>query len=154
MKVEKGKKVKIDYTGTLDDGTVFDTTDEKTAKENNCYQEQRPYQPLEIEVGAKQVIPGFEDALIGMEKGEEKEIHLEAEEAYGEPTDKAIQEVPKETLGENFKAEPGTKLFFKAQGQIIMGVLKEIKDKTALIDFNHPLAGKALNFKIKVVDIS
>ena len=79
MPVKKGDKIKVEYTGTFDDGTVFDSTE----KHNN--------QPLEFEVGAQQVIKGFDEAVVGMEKDEEKEIKIPSAEAYGEPKPELIK---------------------------------------------------------------
>ena len=85
MAIKKGDKVKIEYTGTLDDGTVFDSS-EKHGK------------PLEFEVGSGQVIKGFDNAVIGMKKGQEKEFKLKPEEAYGEPNPNLIRKIPKEQI--------------------------------------------------------
>jgi len=142
MPIKKGDKVKVEYTGTLEDGTVFDSS-EKHGK------------LLEFEVGSGQIIPGFDNAMIGMEKGQEKEIKLQPAEAYGEPNSKLVQNVPKDKLPKDQEIKQGMVLVLKAPNgmQTPARVTGETKDSVT-IDLNHPLAGKVLNFKIKVVEIS
>ncbi len=140
MPVKKGDKIKVEYTGKLEDGQVFDTSEGK--------------QPLEFEVGAGKIIKGFDNAVIGMKKGEEKEITLKPEEAYGDPNPKLLQKIPREKLPEGQEPKPGMMLAMKTpDGRQVPVKIKEVSDKDITIDLNHPLAGKTLNFKIKVVDI-
>jgi FKBP-type peptidyl-prolyl cis-trans isomerase 2 len=142
MPIKEGDKVKVEYTGTLEDGTVFDSS-EKHGK------------PLEFEVGAKQLIKGFEDAVVGMEKGEEKEITLQPSEAYGDNNPQLIKEVPKEKLPQDKEVKPGMMLLMGLpNGAQVPARITEVTEKTVKIDLNHPLAGKVLNFKIKIVDFS
>lgn len=142
MKVEKGKKVKIEYTGKLDDGTVFDSS-EKHGK------------PIEFEAGAGNVIPGFDNAVMGMEKGEEKEIKIKPEEGYGHPNPELVKKVPREQLPKDKELKPGMMLGVGLPtGQQIPAKITEVSDKEVTIDLNHPLAGKTLNFKIKVVEVA
>ena len=131
MAVKKGDKVKVDYTGTLEDGTVFDSS-EKHGK------------PIEIEIGGKQVIKGFEDALIGMKKGEEKDIKLEAAQAYGDHNPDLIKKVPRDKLPKE-ELKPGMILgMMLPNGQQAPAKIVEITDEIATLDLNHPLAGKTL----------
>ena len=141
-KVKKGDKVKIEYSGTLDDGTVFDSSEKHGA-------------PLEFEIGAKQVIPGFENAIIGMKKGEEKEVKLEPAQAYGERNDQLVKEVPKDQVPAEQELKQGMMLLMRLPNgmQVPVKVVKVTKQAITL-DLNHPLAGKTLTFKIKVLDIS
>ncbi len=142
MPVKKGNKVKVDYTGTLDDGTVFDSS----THDNHSH-------PLEFEVGSGQLIKGFDEAVIGMEKGDEKDIHIDAKDAYGDPNPELVQKVPREQLPKE-ELKEGMMLAMKLpNGQQLPGTIKEVSEKEVKIDFNHPLAGKALNFKIKLVEI-
>jgi len=144
MPIKNGDKVKVDYTGTLEDGTVFDTSEGK--------------QPLEFEVGSGQLIKGFDTAVVGMEKGDEKEITLQPAEAYGEPNPQMMQKVPKDKLpappdGQELKV--GMMLAVgMPNGQQMPAKIAEVTDTEVIIDINHPLAGKVLNFKIKVVDVT
>ena len=136
--VKEGDKVKVDYTGTFENGTVFDTSEGR--------------RPLEFTVGSGQVVKGFDEAVIGMEKGEEKEITLQPSEAYGDPNPLLIKKLPKEQLPKD--AEVGSILTLSlSNSQQIPAKVTEIKDEEVILDLNHPLAGKVLKFKIKVVGI-
>jgi FKBP-type peptidyl-prolyl cis-trans isomerase 2 len=140
MPVKKGDKIKVDYTGTLDDGTVFDTSEGK--------------QPLEFTVGEGKIIKGFDNAVIGMEKGEEKEVKIESTDAYGDPNPDMLKKIPREKLPPEQEPKPGMVLALKTpDGRQFPAKIKEVTDTEITIDLNHPLAGKTLNFKIKVVDI-
>jgi len=141
MPVKKGDKVKVEYTGKLENGQVFDTSEGK--------------QPLEFEVGAGKIIKGFDKAIVGMKKGEEKEITLKPEQAYGDPDPKKVQKIPRDKLPEGKEPKPGMMLAMKTpDGRQVPVKIKEVSDKDITIDLNHPLAGKTLNFKIKVIDIN
>ena len=140
MAVKKGDKVKVDYTGKFDDGTVFDTSEGK--------------QPLEFEVGSGMIIKGFDDAVMGMEKGQEKDIRLESKEAYGDVNPALVQKIPRDKLPPEQKPEPGMMVgMMTPDGKQIPARITEVNDKEITIDINHPLAGKTLNFKIKLVEI-
>lgn len=133
--------MKIEYTGTLDDGTVFDTSAEYG-------------KPLEFEVGGGQVIKGFEDALLGMNEGDEKEFSVEPSDAYGIHDPTLIQKVPREIFPADADLTPG--LLFEAglpTGEKVPATITAIKDNIISVDLNHPLAGKKLNFKIKLSSI-
>ena len=142
MAVKKGNKVKIEYTGTLDDGSVFDSSEKHNA-------------PLEFEVGAGMVIPGFEKAVIGMNVGDEKEFRIPSAEAYGDQKEELLKTVPKAQIPDGDKIKTGSVIVVQAPNgaRIPLKVVK-VTDDTVTIDFNHPMAGKALNFKIKVVGVS
>lgn len=141
MAVKKGDTVKVDYTGTLEDGTVFDSS-EKQGK------------PLEFEVGAGKIIKGFDEAVVGMEKGGEKEITMEPAKAYGDHNPQLIQKVPREQLPKEQELKPGMMLGVTLpNGTQIPAKITKIDEKEATLDLNHPLAGKTLKFKIKIVEI-
>ncbi|MEM3587003.1 MAG: peptidylprolyl isomerase [Candidatus Jordarchaeaceae archaeon] len=138
MPVKKGNKVRVEYVASLDDGTVFDSSEGK--------------RPLEFEVGSGQVIKAIDQAVIGMEKGEEKEIKVEPKDAFGDRVPELIKKVPRNKLPE--EAEEGMMLrFITPEGVQIPGQIIELTENDATIDFNHPLAGLELNFKIKVTEI-
>jgi len=141
LKAKKGNTVKVHYTGTLEDGKVFDSSEGKD--------------PLEFTVGEGKIIKGFDDAVIGMDVGDEKEIAISPEEAYGKREDKLVQDVPKQAFGENIeKLKPGMVLGLKdPHGHVINAVIKNIGEEKVTLDLNHPLAGKTLKFKIKVVEV-
>ena len=142
MVVKQGDKVKVEYTGTLDDGSVFDASKNHGA-------------PLEFEVGAKQVIPGFESAIVGMKKGEEKKVKLKPAEAYGDYNPQLIKRLPKEKLPQDKELKKGMMLVMGLpNGAQMPARITEVTDDSVSIDLNHPLAGKELNFEIKVLEIS
>jgi len=141
MPIKKGDKIKVDYTGTFDDGTVFDTSEGK--------------QPLEFEAGAGKVIKGFDEAVIGMEKDEEKEIKIEPKEAYGDINPQMVQKIPRDKLPPGQEPKPGMMLGLGTpDGKQMPARITEVNEKEITIDLNHPLAGKTLNFKIKIIEIS
>lgn len=138
MTVKTGDKVKIEYTGTLEDGTIFDSS----ADHGN---------PLEFEVGSGQVIKGFDDAILGMNEGEEKQFSIEPAEAYGEHDPTLVQKVPREIFPQDAELVPG--LLFEAglpTGEKVPATITDVQGGIVSVDLNHPLAGKKLNFKIKV----
>ena len=140
MPVKEGDKVKVEYTGLFEDGTVFDSSEKHG-------------QPLDFEVGKKMVVPGFEKAIVGMEKGEEKEVTLKPEEAYGEINPEHTKEIPKDQLPEGQEPKAGMMIGVGLPtGQQIPAKIIKVTEKSITIDLNHPLAGKVLKFKLKVVD--
>ncbi len=135
-KVEKGHFVRLHYTGKFEDGTVFDSSEGK--------------EPLEVLAGQGFLIKGFDDALIDMKEGEKKDVKIPAAEAYGEHRKELIQEVPIKDLGD-IKPEVGMTLGITAPtGQVFPATIVEVKEDTIMLDANHPLAGKDLQFKIKI----
>lgn len=141
LTAKTGDRVKIEYTGTLDDGTVFDSNVDQGSL-------------LEFEVGSGQVIKGFDDAILGMQEGEEKQFSIAPTDAYGEHDPTLIQKVPKEVFPPNAELVPG--LLFEAglpTGEKIPAIVTSIEEGIVVVDLNHPLAGKRLNFKIKLSGI-
>lgn len=142
MTAKNGDKVKIEYTGTLEDGTIFDSS----ADHGN---------PLEFEVGSGQVIKGFDDAILGMKEGEEKQFSIEPADAYGEHDPTLVQKVPREIFPQEAELVPG--LLFEAglpTGEKVPATITDVQGGIVSVDLNHPLAGKKLNFKIKVSTIT
>lgn len=138
MEAKDGHKVKVHYTGTFDDGTVFDSSKDKD--------------PLEFVVGSGQVVKGFDMAVKGMKKDETKTISIEPKDAYGDKNDQLVQDVPKTAFGEN-TPEIGQTIGLQAPtGQVLPATIKEINGDMVKLDMNHPLAGKKLNFEIKLVE--
>lgn len=141
MAVKKGDTVKVEYTGKLEDGSVFDSS-EKHGK------------PLEFEVGAGQLIKGFEDGVVGMKKGEEKELSIKKEEAYGEPNPELVKKVPRDQLPKEQEPKEGMMLVLTMpNGQQVPAKITEVGDQEVTLDLNHPLAGKDLTFNIKVTEV-
>lgn len=140
--VKAGDKVTIHYTGTLNDGTVFDSSDKHD-------------KPLMFEVGSGQVIAGFDKSVMGMKKGEEKSFTLQPAEAYGDHDPRMIQKVPRSELPKNREPEAGMMLIVGTpQGGQIPATITEVTPEEVTLDMNHPLAGKVLNFKIKLVEVA
>lgn len=139
--MKKGDNISVEYTGMLEDGTVFDT---------NVHNDHS--HPLEFEVGSGQLIQGFDKGVIGMKLNEEKTIKIPANEAYGDPNPDMIKPFPRDKLPKDVKE--GSMLVMQASnGQQIPVKIAKLTEKEAMIDLNHPLAGKTLTFKIKVIGI-
>ena len=137
--MKQGDKVKVHYTGTLSDGIVFDSSEGK--------------EPLEFTIGENKVIPGFENGIKEMKLNDEKTIKIQPKDAYGERDEKMVVAVPRSKFPPEIEA--GGHLLLKGpDGQRIPAKIKEVKENEVLIDLNHPLAGKELNFKVKVVGIN
>lgn len=138
--VKKGDKVKVDYVGTFEDGSVFD--DSKSHGK-----------PLEFEVGAGHVIPGFDNAVMGMNKGEKKSISIEPADAYGEHHAELMMKVSKDMVPTDKEPKPGMMMVVASQdGRKFPAVIKEIHEDHMILDLNHPLAGKKLKFEITLVE--
>ncbi|MFC1671195.1 peptidylprolyl isomerase [Spirochaetota bacterium] len=139
-KAENGKKVKVHYTGTLSDGTVFDSSVDSD--------------PLEFTLGKGEVINGFEQGVLGMEINEKKTINISAQEAYGERNDTLIVNVPKNEVPDNITPEVGQQLVLQnEQGQKINVVITKVDEEGISIDANHPLAGMDLNFELELLEV-
>lgn len=144
MSVKKGDKVKVEYTGTFDDGEVFDTS----IHGNHSH-------PLEFEVGSGHVIKGFDEAVIGMKKGEEKKIKIKSSEGYGEQNKELIKNLPRSQFPKDLELKIGMIIGINVpNGPQIPAEVIKLTDKEVILDMNHPLAGKNLNFKIKILEIS
>jgi FKBP-type peptidyl-prolyl cis-trans isomerase 2 len=155
MTIATGDSVTLEYTGRLDDGTVFDTSKESVAKEEGIAQAQpdRAYEPLTVEVGAGQVIEGMEDGLIGLDAGETTTLEIPPEEAYGEWTEDHVQEFDTDELVEMLGQTPEEGAFLEAQnGQ--HGEITHVDDEVVRVDFNPDLAGETLEFDVEIVDVN
>lgn len=138
--IENGNTVKVNYTGRLEDGSVFDTS----------LTEGR--EPLVATLGEGKLIKGFESGLIGMSEGEKKTIEIESEDAYGAYLEGMIAEVEKSKLPEGVKIGDSLQ-GFGPNGPIMVKVI-ELSENSAKIDANHPLAGKKLIFDLEVVEVN
>jgi len=144
LAAKAGDIVSVDYVGTFDDGKVFDTSIQSEAQKAGL--PARPsYEPLEFTIGAGQMIKGFDNAALGMKEGEEKTVHLEAKDAYGERRADLILQVPRTNFDSNATVLVGSKI---QAGNGMVGVITNVSDVNVTIDFNPEMAGKALNFKI------
>ena len=137
--MKPGTTVKLVYTGTLDDGTVFGVATEE--------------QPMEFQTGMDLTIPGFEKEILEMsEVGEERTFTVNCYDAYGEYHEEFIQEVPKENIPMSVKV--GKRIWmFDDDGNKFPVTVMEVKDQTVVFDMNHPLAGKDLTFNVKILEL-
>jgi peptidylprolyl isomerase len=139
-KAKDGDTVKVEYTGRLDDGTVFDTSEGR--------------EPLEFTIGSGSIIAGFENGVIGMGIGESKTITIPVEEAYGPSRSELIFTVSKGEFPEDMEFEVGMDLQSQQpDGRVMRATVLEITDDSVTVDMNHPLAGKTLIFDIELVEI-
>jgi peptidylprolyl isomerase len=135
-----GDTVKVHYTGTLEDGTPFDSSVGKT--------------PLEFTLGSQQVIAGFEDAVVGMAPGEEKSTRIDVENAYGPRREDMVLAVEASEFPSHISPAEGQMLQMEYEdGQTISVLVTEVSDTLVTLDANHPLAGEALIFDIQLLEI-
>jgi peptidylprolyl isomerase len=138
---KNGDKVKVNYTGKLDDGTVFDTTSGRS--------------PLEFTIGEGQLIPDFEQAVIGMEPGESKSIQVASENAYGPHRDEMVMTVERKDLPQGLDPQVNQQLQVQqANSQPFVVTVTEVSEASVTLDANHPLAGKDLLFDIQLAEIA
>jgi peptidylprolyl isomerase len=137
---KSGDTVRIHYTGKLEDGTQFDSSEGRD--------------PLEFALGGGQVIPGFDNAVEGMAVGDRKSVTIQPEEAYGPRHDQLIQDVPRNQLPDDMTPAVGMELQAQNEtGEVMRFAVTAVDDESITVDGNHPLAGKALNFDIELVEI-
>ena len=135
-----GDTVAVHYTGKLPDGSVFDTSLGRD--------------PLEFTLGARRVIPGFEEAVQGMQPGEKKTAEIVADEAYGPHMPELIVEFPRDQIPPHVTGQVGEELQVQTTaGEAIRALVVEANESAITIDANHPLAGKDLTFDIELVDV-
>ncbi|MFP4573998.1 MAG: peptidylprolyl isomerase [Desulfobacterales bacterium] len=140
QQAQQGDKVKIHYKGKLDDGSVFDSSEGRD--------------PLEFKIGDGNIIPGVEEAVLGMEPEETKEATIPPERAYGEYRDEMIIEVDRSQFPEHIDPEPGQQLELKqSEGQNVVVTVTDVGEEKVTLDANHPLAGKDLTFEITLQEI-
>jgi len=137
---ESGDTVRIHYTGTLEDGTEFDSSQGR--------------EPLEFVLGSGQVIPGFDKAVTGMSAGDSKTVTIAAADAYGDRHDELVQEVARSVIPAELEPAVGMQLQGQSDnGQVQHFVVTAVSDDTITLDANHPLAGRALTFAIELVSV-
>lgn len=137
----KGDKVKVHYTGTLDDGTVFDSSRER--------------EPLEFVIGSGTLIPGFENGVLGMKVGETKTIDIPAADAYGERKDGLMASLERSEVPDNI--EPKAGMFVEMElkdGNNARARIAKVDEQTIVLDFNHPLAGQDLSFEVELLAVA
>jgi peptidylprolyl isomerase len=138
--VKHGDTVDVNYTGKLNNGVVFDTSVDR--------------EPLRVRIGGEQVIPGFEQAIIGMSPGESKTITIPADEAYGQHRRELIAVIDRDRFPENLQPEIGREFQVQQPGGELFDVtVVEVSEASVVLDANHPLAGEDLTFDICLVQI-
>ena len=137
---ENGNTVKVHYTGRFEDGTVFDSSSNSA--------------PLQFVIGEGRLIPGFEQAVVGMSPGESKSTTIPPEEAYGPHHEQMVQVIDRKQVPPDLKLEVGQQLEVRpSDGQKTMVMVTDVSESTVTLDANHPLAGKDLTFDIQLVEI-
>jgi peptidylprolyl isomerase len=156
-KAQKGDRVTINFTGTLEDGTVFDTTStdgHSHQHEEGCSDCGCETGPMELTIGSGEFFEPLEEALIGMAPGEKKTITIAAEDAFGEYDDEKVFEVERSQIPDDLNPEIGQELeLTDEEDETISVAVIDMDDKTITFDSNHPLAGEDLTFEFELVDI-
>ena len=140
QQAKAGDTVRVHYTGTLDDGTEFDSSAGRD--------------PLEFTLGAGQVVPGFDAAVTGMRVGERKTVTIPAADAYGEPRQELLLTVPRAQVPPNVQPRVGQRLQVGRGAQAVPVDGHEVTEEHVILDGNHPLAGQDLTFALELVEIS
>jgi peptidylprolyl isomerase len=136
---QTGDTVRVHYTGRLDDGQVFDSSE--------------GHDPLEFTVGAGEVIPGFDQAVQGMTAGEEKRVTIAAEEAYGPHREEMVLTVDRNDLPQGVDPEVGQQYQMSQAGQTFVVTVTDVTEGAVELDANHPLAGRDLTFDLQLVGV-
>ena len=137
---KNGDTVKVHYTGKLSDGTVFDSSEQRD--------------PLEFKIGDGQIIPGFEQAIVGMKSGESKVVEVPQDEAYGPHRKEMVLTLDMKQVPQDLKLEVGQKLQIPQEdGSKVLVTVSHISEEKVKLDANHPLAGKDLTFEVQLVEI-
>jgi len=139
--VKDGQTVSVHYEGTFDDGTVFDSSRSRGTE-------------LTFQLGSGQLIAGFNDAVLGMEVGQTKKIHLEPKDAYGRVYEEAVKTMPRGVFPEEFELVEGATVQGQNEmGQQLLAKIMSYTDDEVTLDMNHPMAGKDLNFEIELLNV-
>jgi FKBP-type peptidyl-prolyl cis-trans isomerase 2 len=138
--VRDGQTAKIRYVGTLDDGSVFDSSEGK--------------EPLSFELGSGSVVPGLENTVRDMDVGETKTVHLDPRQAYGDVHEELIAIVPKERFPDSIDPRPGLAIQVQTEQGVLPARIVDVSDEGVRIDANHPLAGKELTFEVSLLEVA
>lgn len=136
---KSGDTVKVHYTGRLDDGRVFDSS--------------RDRDPLEFQLGTGQIIPGFEQAVEGMEPGDTKTVTLPPDDAYGPRRDELVRSLERDRFPDHLDPEVGQQLEMRQGEEVFLVTVTDVSDAEVEIDANHPLAGQELTFDLELVAV-
>lgn len=137
---ESGNAVRVHYTGTLDDGNVFDSSRER--------------EPLEFTIGSGQLIKGFEDTVLGMTTGDVRTVKISAADAYGDRKNELLITIDRKQFPDHISPAEGLQLDLKSpDGSVLNAMITTVEEESVTLDANHPLAGKDLNFNIELLEI-
>ena len=140
MPAKNGDTVLVHYTGTLSDGTMFDSS--------------RDGDPLESVLGRNMLIPGFEEAILGMKEGDTRKVTVQPEQAYGSRVEDLVLVIPREEVPAHLKPEVGMMVQLATDDdQEFEAVITDVSDTQLTLDANHPLAGEPLTFELELVQI-
>ncbi len=142
--------IELDYTGSMADGTVFDTTSKEIAEKHHLAQENQSFSPVKICVGEKQLLPGLEEQLVGKETGKEYIVRLPPEKAFGKRDVRMLRVIPLATFMEH-KTEPHPGMQVNVDGKL--GIVSSISGGRVIVNFNHPLAGKDVSYTFTILRI-
>ena len=142
LKAQKGNTVEVNYIGTFEDGTKFDSSFDRG-------------ETLSFEVGSGQMISGFDAAVVGMSVGETKNITLSPQDAYGDHDAEAVVFYPRDMFPDDVQLNPGVTITGESQeGYPLMAKVVSVEEERVELDFNHPMAGKTLNFQVDLVNLT
>lgn len=146
----------IEYTGRLDDGSVFDTSHASVAEESGLAADQpdREYGPLTVEIGEERIIEGLEDALIGQESGDNPIVAIPPEKAYGSRSEDQVREYGREEFEEMVGNEPPQEGAYLETQEGGLAEVTHVDESVVQVDFNHPLAGETLEFDVEIVEVA
>ncbi len=149
--VQQGDRVKVNFTGRLEDGTVVDTSVDCGCDECDCDETV----PVEFTLGEEEVIPGLEEAMIGMKPGESKTVRIASDNAYGPHDEEMVMVIDREEIPAEIAPEVGQTLELTGEDdEPFLVTVTEVTDATVVLDANHPLAGMDITYEIELVDIA
>ncbi len=141
VQAQIGDRVTVHYTGKLNDGTVFDSSADRD--------------PLEFSLGEGKVIPGFEEAIVGMSPGDSKTTTIPSDQAYGPYRQELVMAIERKQMPADFSVEVGQPVEIRHQsGQVFPAIVKQLSESEVILDANHPLAGQDLTFDLQLVEIN
>jgi peptidylprolyl isomerase len=154
MPITEGDTVTIEYVGRLTDSTVFDTSDPELARETGLAEENpdRQFEPLTVEMGDDKVIPGLQEALVGLEEGDTEVIRIPPERAYGEYREDRVGEYDRDAFEEMLGKEATVGVPVETEDGL-PGDVVEVDPDSVTVDFNHELAGETLEFELEIIDV-
>lgn len=154
MAISEGDAVTVEFTGRLDDGTVFDTSRESVAEESGLAEADpdREYQPVTVEVGGGQLIAGLEDSLLGLEAGSTPTVTVPPEQAYGEWSEELVREFEADEFREMAGGRPTEGAYVETEDGDLAEIV-HVDESVVRVDFNHALAGETLEFDLEIVDV-